>query len=144
LSAVNSWFNTCGALSRRWVVRLVYSAATVLVSIIVLGSTTLPQSDSGSPGVSANELARKIVTNELKFQDEDHGHWMYRLEKEESGKKQVQEIVETGTGRGLTNSAVNMNRYWRFVLFLGNIRLPERGPVTLAYRERRLSYASPT
>ena len=48
--------------------------------------------------MSANELARKIVTNELKFQDEDHGHWMYRLEKEESGKKQVQEIVETKDG----------------------------------------------
>jgi hypothetical protein len=98
LSAVNSWFKTCCALSRRRVVRLVYSTATVLVSIILLGSTTLPQSDSGSPGVSANELARKIVRNELKFQDEDHGHWMYRLEKEESGKKQVQEIVETKDG----------------------------------------------
>jgi hypothetical protein len=48
--------------------------------------------------VSANELARKIVRNELKFQDEDHGHWMYRLEKEESGKKHVQEIVETKDG----------------------------------------------
>jgi hypothetical protein len=45
--------------------------------------------------VSANELARKVVTSELKFQDEDHGHWIYRLEKEESGTKQVQEIVET-------------------------------------------------
>jgi hypothetical protein len=48
--------------------------------------------------MSANELARKVVTNELKFQDEDHGHWMYRLEKEESGRKQVQEIVETKNG----------------------------------------------
>jgi hypothetical protein len=48
--------------------------------------------------MSANELARKVVTNELKFQNEDHGHWMYRLEKEESGKKQVQEILETNNG----------------------------------------------
>jgi hypothetical protein len=48
--------------------------------------------------MSANELARKVVTNELKFQDEDHGRWMYRLEKEESGKKQVQEILETNNG----------------------------------------------
>jgi hypothetical protein len=29
-----------------------------------------------------------VVTNELKFQAEDHGHWMYRLQKEENGKKQ--------------------------------------------------------
>jgi len=48
--------------------------------------------------MSANELARKVVANELKVQDEDHVRWMYRLEKEESGKKQVQEILETNNG----------------------------------------------
>jgi len=48
--------------------------------------------------MSANELARRVVANELKVQDEDHGRWMYRLEKEESGKKQVQEILETTNG----------------------------------------------
>ena len=48
--------------------------------------------------MSANELARKVIINELKFQDEDHSHWMYRLEKEDAGKKQVQEIVETKDG----------------------------------------------
>jgi hypothetical protein len=39
-----------------------------------------------------------VVTNELKVQDEDPGHWMYRLEKEESGRNQVQELVETKYG----------------------------------------------
>jgi hypothetical protein len=48
--------------------------------------------------MSANELARKVVTNELKFQAENHDHWMYQLEKEESGVKQVQEIIETNNG----------------------------------------------
>lgn len=48
--------------------------------------------------MSANELARRVVTNEMKVQDGDHGRWMYRLEKEESGKKQVQEILETDFG----------------------------------------------
>jgi len=48
--------------------------------------------------MSANELARKVVTNELKVQNEDLGHWMYRLEKKDAGKKQVQEIVETKDG----------------------------------------------
>ena len=79
-------------------VRLLHSPAILIVTIILLGSTTLSQSDSGSPGVSANELARKVVTNELKLQNEDLGHWMYRLEKEESGRKQVQVIVETRNG----------------------------------------------
>jgi hypothetical protein len=79
-------------------VRLVNQPATVIVTIILLGSNALPQSDFGNPGLSANELARKVIINELKFQDEDHSHWMYRLEKEDAGKKQVQEIVETKDG----------------------------------------------
>jgi hypothetical protein len=47
--------------------------------------------------VSANDLARRVVTNELTFQD-DHTNWMYRLEKEQYGKKRVEEIVETKEG----------------------------------------------
>lgn len=79
-------------------VRLVHNPATVIATIILLGSTALSQSDLASPGVSATELARRVVTNELKFQGEDHGYWKYRLEKEESGRKQVQEILETSSG----------------------------------------------
>jgi hypothetical protein len=45
--------------------------------------------------MSAKELVRKVVANELKAQDQDHGHWMYRLEKEESGGEQFQEMLET-------------------------------------------------
>jgi hypothetical protein len=84
-------------MSRRPVVRLVCSAAIVLVTIILLGSATVSQSDSGSLGVSANDLARRVIMNELKFQD-DHTNWMYRLEKEQYGKKQVEEIIETKEG----------------------------------------------
>jgi hypothetical protein len=47
--------------------------------------------------VSANDLARRVITNELKFQD-DHTNWMYRLEKDKYGKKQVEEIIETKEG----------------------------------------------
>jgi hypothetical protein len=38
--------------------------ATILVTIIVLGSTALAQLDSERLEMSANELARKVVTNE--------------------------------------------------------------------------------
>lgn len=78
--------------------RLIHGPAIVIWAIVLLGPTTLAQSAPGSQEVSANELARRVVTNELKFQDEDHDHWMYRQEKEESGKKQVKEIVETKDG----------------------------------------------
>jgi hypothetical protein len=89
LSAVNGWVKTCSTLS--------CSAATVLVSIILLGSAVLSQSNSGILGVSANDLARRVITNELEFQD-DHTNWMYRLEKEQYGKKQIEEIIETKEG----------------------------------------------
>lgn len=78
--------------------RLIHHSAIVIAITILLGSCAFSQSDSESLGVSANELARRVVTNELKFQEEDHGHWRYRLEKEESGTKQVQEILETSNG----------------------------------------------
>ena len=97
MSALNSSVKTYGALSRRQVVRTVCGAATILVSIILFEPATLSQSDSGSLAVSANDLARRVITNELKFQD-DHTNWMYRLEKEQYGKKQVEEIIETKEG----------------------------------------------
>jgi hypothetical protein len=74
------------------------TSATVILTIILLPSNALPQSEPQRLGVSATELARKVVANELKSQDADHGHWMYRLEREESGRKQAQEILETNNG----------------------------------------------
>jgi hypothetical protein len=94
---MHGWFKTWSPVSSL-VIRLVRGIATVIVTFILLGSNTFPQSDSGRLGMSANELARKTIANELKFQADDHGHWMYRLEKEESGRNQVQEILETKDG----------------------------------------------
>jgi hypothetical protein len=86
------------ALAPSFAVRPVYRSASVLVTIILFGLNAVPQSDSQRLGMSAKELVRRVVANELKSQADDHGHWMYRLEKEESGRKQVQEILETNNG----------------------------------------------
>ena len=75
-----------------------HSTATLVATIALLGSTTLAQSAPGNLQLSANDLARRVVTNELKFQDEDHAQWAYRQEKAESGKKQVSRIIETKDG----------------------------------------------
>ena len=77
--------------------RQVHSSAALTLTIILLGIPARPQSVPISQ-VSANDLARRVITNELKFQNENHGHWMYRLEKNESGRKQVQEVLETNNG----------------------------------------------
>ena len=76
--------------------RQVHSSAAFTLAIILLGVPASPQSVPSSR-VSANDLARRVITNELKFQD-DHTNWMYRLEKEQYGKKQVEEIIETKEG----------------------------------------------
>ena len=76
--------------------RQVHSSAAFTLAIILLGVPASPQSVPSSQ-VSANDLTRRVITNELKFQD-DHTNWMYRLEKEQYGKKLVEEIIETKTG----------------------------------------------
>src|ERR1700731_1293688 len=76
--------------------RQVPSSAAFTVAIILLVISASPQSVPNSQA-SANDLARRVIANELKFQD-DHTNWMYRLEREQDGKKQVQEIIETKEG----------------------------------------------
>jgi hypothetical protein len=74
----------------------VHSSAPFALTIVLLSVPAHPQSVASSQ-VSANDLARRVITNELRFQD-DHTNWMYRLEKEQYGKKQVEEIIETKEG----------------------------------------------
>jgi hypothetical protein len=56
------------------------------------------QSTPAGPAVSANDLVRAVVANELRFQDGSHGRWMYRVEREEQGKKKTKEVVQTRLG----------------------------------------------
>jgi hypothetical protein len=76
--------------------RQAHSSAAFALAIILLGVPASPQSVPTSQ-VSANDLAGRVITNELKFQN-DHTNWMYRLEKEQDGKKEVKEIIETKEG----------------------------------------------
>jgi hypothetical protein len=76
--------------------QVVHNSAALTLGIILLGVSA--RSQTGPSGqVSANDLAGRVITNELRFQD-DHTNWMYRLEKEQYGKKQVEEIIETKEG----------------------------------------------
>ena len=74
----------------------IHSSVAFALAIVLLSIPAHPQSVPSSQ-VSANDLARRVITNELRFQD-DHTNWMYRLEKEQYGKKQVEEIIETKEG----------------------------------------------
>ena len=89
-------FKTYPSLASSLTVRLIDRSVVLTLTILLLGVPVRPQSVPSSQ-VSANDLARRVVTNELTFQD-DHTNWMYRLEKEQYGKKRVEEIVETKEG----------------------------------------------
>ena len=91
---MHNWLKMCCTFA----VRVIHSPAAVITAIVLLASTTLAQSPPGSQDMSANELVRRVVDNELKFQDEDHAQWAYRQEKEEAGKKQIKRIIETKDG----------------------------------------------
>jgi len=69
-----------------------------LAAVILLAPNALSQSGSLKVEMPAVDLARNVVTNELRIQNEEQSHWMYRLEKAESGRKQIQKILETKNG----------------------------------------------
>jgi hypothetical protein len=79
---------------------LPFFARCTLACLIALSpiAAAFGQSTPAGPAVSANDLVRTVVANELKFQDGSHGRWMYRVEREEQGKKKTKEVVQTGLG----------------------------------------------
>jgi len=72
-------------------------AITVLIALLP-AATAFSQSDSVDRGISANDLARAVVANELKSQDANHSRWMYHVDRDEQGKKKAKEVVQTGQG----------------------------------------------
>jgi len=79
---------------------LPFFARCTLAGLIALWpiASAFGQSAPAGLEVSANDLVRAVVANELKFQDGSHGRWMYRVEREEQGKKKTREVVQTGLG----------------------------------------------
>jgi hypothetical protein len=47
---------------------------------------------------NANEFARRVLTNEVTAEAQDHSHWMCRLETDTSHGKEVYEVVEAKSG----------------------------------------------
>jgi len=59
--------------------------------LLLASSTTWAQ--------SANDLVRKVISNELKLENGDHSHWMFRLDtKKPNAAEEVDEVVEAKAG----------------------------------------------
>lgn len=72
-------------------------ALSGLITLLPAGSAFC-QSTSPDQRISANDLVRAVVANELKAAEASHTRWMYRLEKEEQGRRKTEEVVQTGQG----------------------------------------------
>jgi hypothetical protein len=72
-------------------------ALTGSIALLSAGAAS-SQSAAADRAISANDLARAVVANELRAQDGSHSRWMYRADREEQGKKKAKEVVQTGQG----------------------------------------------
>jgi len=70
-------------------------AGWIALSLI---AAAFSQSASAGPAISANDLVRAEVANELNSQAGGHGRWMYRVDREEQSKKKAKEVVQTRLG----------------------------------------------
>ena len=68
-----------------------------LLALLPFG-LALSQSAPSDRLISANDLARAVVANELKAEEESHSRWMYHVDREEQGKKKAKEVVQTRQG----------------------------------------------
>ena len=73
-------------------------SAMASVTVLLFVPIGLSQAPSAAQKLSANDLVRAVVTNELKAQDASHDRWMFRQDREEAGKKTTKEIVQTSEG----------------------------------------------
>ena len=77
----------------RLLVQCLFCAFIVLSPL----DTAVSQSSSAEQ-LSANDLARAVVANELNAQDKDSSLWMYRVESDEQGRKKTKEVIQTSHG----------------------------------------------
>ena len=73
---------------------MIFIASWVLLALV------LPPSAAAQPSeMPANELVRRVLSNELKAENDDHSHWMFRLQSEApNGTSEVEEVVQAKDG----------------------------------------------
>ena len=78
--------------------RIIKQSAFGSITVLLVVHIGLSQSVPAAPSLSANDLVRAVVADELKAQDASHTRWMYREDREENSKKTTKEVVQTSEG----------------------------------------------
>ena len=66
-------------------------------------------SKRAAPRMSADQLLRTVVDNELRADKEDQSHWMYKSIKHKSGRVETTEVIETKDGELHRLTAIDGN-----------------------------------
>lgn len=81
------------------------SRFSVLSTIVLFACSALFAREPGSgapdtfqPNAQAREIVKQVVANELKQEEADKGHYMFRLKRIDSKGTKVQEVVQTDQG----------------------------------------------
>jgi hypothetical protein len=69
----------------------------LLAAFLLFVPFAFPQTQSDR-NLSANELVRRVIANELRMQDQDNSHWMYEQETVKAGVKETKEVAGTKDG----------------------------------------------
>ena len=72
-----------------------FSKWIISAFVLIPAFSCLAQSAS-HVAISGNDLLRAVIANELR--QSDHGDWIYQVEKEQDGKKQSTQVVQTRNG----------------------------------------------
>jgi hypothetical protein len=73
--------------------------APFLVFILLCSAAAQDQPGRAPSNDAAKELVRRVVANELKSEQQDHSHWMFRLDtRKPNGQEEVDEVVESKDG----------------------------------------------
>ena len=74
--------------------------ALLLVALVLPISTAFPvvANNDNDKEQNANEFVRKVLTNEVSAEAQDHSHWMCRVETNTSQGKEVDDVAETKFG----------------------------------------------
>jgi hypothetical protein len=80
-------------------VALLFAVVEGLIVCLVFSCIpALAENPSADINLSASELLRRAVDEELKGQADDHTHWMYQIKERRSGKEEVKWVVQTKHG----------------------------------------------
>jgi hypothetical protein len=77
--------------------RLMNEWSSVVAFALLLAPASVAQSVASEPALSPGDLVRAVIANDLRPQG-NHSHWMYEVDKEQDGKKQTSEVVQTRQG----------------------------------------------